>query len=193
MRDRIKKILKEENDFDWTGDVNPVSKEDIISTLHSLSDVGYRRALETSQLTEAIYNLALNENQLDSLAKALYHLADYSHNEGIDIGHQQGYSEGERDGYQYGYSEGHDEGYDEGKQEIDDELELEREKGYDEGYGEGLSDGYTKGYEEGVEVTYHKAFEEGRAYEAGIEVEDFERRESGFDPNEYYDEEEENY
>jgi hypothetical protein len=89
MRDRIKKILKEDNDFDWAGDVNPVSKEDIISTLHSLSDVGYRRDLETSQLTDAIHKLALNENQLDSLAKALYHLSDYSYNEGIDIGNQQ--------------------------------------------------------------------------------------------------------
>ena len=186
MRDRIKKILKEDNDFDWTGDVNPVSKEDIISTLHSLSDVGYRRDLETSKLTETIYNLALNENQLNSLVKALYHLADYSYSEGIDVGNQNGYSEGERDGYKYGY----DDGYSEGKQDIDEELDLAREKGYDEGYDEGLSDGYTKGYEEGVEVTYHKAFEEGRAYEAGIEVEDFERRESGFDPSEYYDEEE---
>lgn len=189
MRDRIKKILKEDNDFDWAGDVNPVSKEDIISTLHVLSDVGYRRDLETSKLTETIYNLALNENQLDSLAKALYHLADYSYNEGIDVGNQQGYSEGERDGYRYGY----DDGYSEGKQDIDEKLELEREKGYDEGYGEGLSEGYTKGYEEGKEETYHKAFEEGRSYEAGIEVEDLERRESGFDPSEYDEENDENY
>jgi len=188
MRNTIKKILKE-NDFDWIGETNPVSKGDIINKLRQLSDVGYRRDLETSQLTEAIYSLALNEGQFDVLFKALYHLADYSHNEGIDIGNQQGYSEGERDGYRYGY----DDGYTEGKQDIDEELEIEREKGYDEGYDEGMNDGYKKGYDEGVEVTYYKAFEEGRAYEAGIEVEDLERRESGFDPSEYDEDYDENY
>ena len=189
MRDRIKKILKEDNDFDWTGDVNPVSKEDIISTLHGLSDVGYRRDLKTSQLTDAIHKLALNENQLDSLAKALYHLADYSHNEGIDIGHQEGYSSA----YNEGYSDGYNEGYDNRKEEEYDHTEDIKQDAYDEGYDEGLSDGYKKGYDEGVEITYHKAFEEGRAYEAGIDVEDFERRESDFEPREYDEDYDENY
>ena len=188
MRDRIKKILKE-NDFDWTNDVNPTSKEDIVKKIYNLRDVGYRRDPEISKLTEIVYNLALSQGQFEKLFEALYHLAEYSYSEGIDIGNQQGYSEGERDGYRYGY----DEGLSDVKQDITEELELEREKGYDEGYGEGLSEGYTKGYEEGKEETYHKAFEEGRAYEAGLEVEDLERRESGFDPSEYYDEEDKNY
>lgn len=188
MRNTIKKILKE-NDFDWIGETNPVSKGDIISKLKQLSDVGYRRDLETSRLTEAIYSLALNEEQFDILFKALYHLGDYCHGEGIDVGHQEGYSEGERDGYRYGRNDG----YDEARSEIEDDVEDGFNRGYDEGYDEGMNDGYKKGYDEGVEVTYYKAFEEGRAYEAGIEVEDLERRESGFDPSEYDEDYDENY
>jgi hypothetical protein len=188
MRNTIKKILNE-NDFDWVSDINPASKEYIVRKVSNLESVGYRRDPETSQLTLTIHGLALNEEQINVLFKALEGFGDYCHGEGIDIGNQQGYAEGERDGYRYGY----DDGFVEGKQDIDEELEIERERGYDEGYDEGMNDGYKKGYEEGVEVTYHKAFEEGRAYEAGIEVEDLERRESGFDPSEYDEDYDENY
>ena len=51
----------------------------------------------------------------------------------------------------------------------------------------------TSSNEEGSEKTYYKAFEEGRAYEAGLDVEDLERRESGFDPREYDEDYDENY
>ena len=188
MRNTIKKILKE-NDFEWVSNTNPISREDVVKKLYDLYEVGYRRDPELSKLTEIVYNLALSQDQFDKLFEALYHLSEFSYYEGIDIGNQQGYSEGERDGYDQGY----DDGRYEGSQDIDEKLEIEREKGYDEGYDEGLSDGYTKGYEEGKEETYHRAFEEGRAYEAGIEVEDLERRESGFDPSEYDEENDENY
>lgn len=188
MRDRIKKILKE-NDFEWINDINPVSKDYIINKMYDLSHVGYRSNPKDSKLAESIYSLALNESQIDILFNALYNFGDYCHNEGVDIGHQEGYDEGERAGHRYGY----DDGYDDGVSEMRDQLETERDKGYDEGYDEGMSDGYKKGYDEGVEITYHKAFEEGRAYESGIEVEDLERMESGFDPSEYDEDYDENY
>ena len=180
MRNTIKKILKE-NDFEWTNDINPASKDVIIKKMYELRDVGYRRSPEDSLLTQAIYNLALSENQLEPLFNALYHFGNLCHNEGLDIGNQHGYSEGESQGYDIG----HREGYSEAKYDMEDKLQEKYEEGYGEGYDEAIQDGYQKGYEEGTEATYHKAFEEGRAYEAGLDVEDFERRESGFDPSEY--------
>lgn len=193
MRDRIKKILKE-NDFEWTNDINPVSKEEIIKKMYFLREVGYRRSPEGSPIVDSIYNLALNETQLKSLLEALYNFGDYCHNEGIDIGNQEGYSEGNN----AGYSEGWDDGYSERKKEEENEIEDIKQESYDsgyyQGYDEGMYDGHKKGYEEGAEATYYKAFEEGRAYEAGLDVEDLERRESGFDPSEYDDDEyDENY
>ena len=73
---------------------------------------------------------------------------------------------------------------------CEDECEEKYDKGYEEGIEDGYKEGHQIGYDEGTEETYHKAFEEGRAYEAGLDVEDMERRESGFDPrdyDEYYD------
>jgi hypothetical protein len=193
MKKLIKKILKEENDFDWVGGINPVTMEEVIAKVRDLRDVGYRRDPEESQLTKAIHKLGLNKDELKTLFTALYNFGDYCHNEGIDIGHQEGYNQSYNEGYRDGYSEG----YDDRKQEENDHTENVKQgvynKGYDEGYDEGLSEGYKKGYDEGVEITYHKAFEEGRAYEAGVDVEDFERRESDFDPREYDEDYDENY
>lgn len=193
MRDRIKKILKEENEFDWVRESNPVSREEVIEKMSKLRGVGYRGNPEKSPLTNAIHNLGLNKNEIEPLFEALYTFTDLCHGEGIDIGHQEGYSEG----YNEGNREGYDDGWGDAKSEISDEIDTVKEesydKGYNEGYDEGFQDGYKKGNEEGVEETYHKAFEEGRAYEAGIEVEDLERRESGFDPFDYDEDYDKNY
>lgn len=193
MRDRIKKILKEDNEFDWVRESNPVSEEEIIIKMSKLRSAGYRGNPKRSTLTTAIYNLGLHKEQLEPLFKALYTFTNLCHGEGIDIGHQEGYSEG----YNEGHREGYDEGWDDAKSEISNEIDNVKEESYDNGYNEGyneaIQEGYQKGYEEGVEETYHKAFEEGRAYEAGIEVEDIERRESGFDPFDYDEDYEKNY
>jgi flagellar biosynthesis/type III secretory pathway protein FliH len=193
MKKLIKKILKEENDFDWVGGINPATMEEVVAKVRDLRDIGYRKDPEESQLTKAIHKLGLNKDELKTLFTALYHFGDYCHNEGVDIGHQEAYNHA----YNEGYSEGYSVGYDERKTEENDHTEDIRkesyDKGYDDGYDDGISDGHEKGYDEGVEVTYHKAFEEGRAYEAGIEVEDLERRESGFDPEEYGEDYDENY
>jgi len=193
MRDRIKKILKEDNEFDWFRESNPASKEDIIEKMSGLRDFGYRGDAEKSSLTTAIYNLGLQKEQLEPLVKALYSFAELCYNGGIDIGQQEGHSEGYNEGYNQGLSEGYDDALDDCKYELKSEFEDKFEFKFEEGYNEGYAEGYEKGYNEGSEETYYKAFEEGRAYEAGIDMEDFERRESGFDPSEYYDEDQNDY
>jgi len=190
MKDLIKKILKEDNDFDWARESEPISKSEIANKLSRFDDFGFRiYNEETNPLVNSIYNLGLNTMQLDSLIKSLYEFGYNTYDRGIDTGSQNGYSEGESQGYDMG----HRDGYSEAKRDMEDKLEEKYEKGYDEGYDEAIQDGYQKGYEEGVESTYYKAFEEGRAYEAGVEVEDLERRESDFDPSEYDEDYNEDY
>lgn len=186
MKDLIKKILKEDNELDWIRNVNPISKAEIAEELTDLRDVGYYiHDPERSRLVDTIYGLGLDKERLKSLSKALYDFGDSCHDVGRDDGMSLGYEEGESAGYNEGYSEG--------KNECEEEMELEYDRGYDEGENDGYREGYRKGYEEGTENTYYKAFEEGRAYEAGLDVEDLERRESGFDPREYDEDYDENY
>jgi DNA-binding HxlR family transcriptional regulator len=190
MKDLIKKILKENDDFDWVKQQNPISKEEIASDLRDFTAFGYYvNNPEKSRLVDVIYRLGLDNNTLNTLISVLYDFGESIH----EVGSQTGWEEGRREGYDEGYDEGK---YD-GKGECEDEFENYYEDGYHTGYENGESQGhekgYKKGYEEGTEKTYYKAFEEGRAYEAGLEVEDLERRESGFDPREYDEDYDENY
>lgn len=194
MKDLIKKILKEDNDFDWIRDIEPTSKSEIADKLSGLRDFGYYiHNEEKSPLVNSIYSLGLNTTQLGTLIKSMYSLGESCYERGVDAGGQESWSEGHREGY----NEGYDDGQDEMRGNLDDARDEGYEDGYDKGYGEGESEGYAEGYkkghEEGVEETYYKAFEEGRAYEAGVEVEDLERIESGFDPREYDEDYDENY
>lgn len=40
MKDLIKKILNESDDFGWMDDVNPISKNEIVDKLNSLTEFG---------------------------------------------------------------------------------------------------------------------------------------------------------
>jgi hypothetical protein len=186
MKNLIKKILKE-NDFDWTSDVNPMSKSEISQELSGLVDFGYHSLGNKSYLINSIYNLGLTKDKLKDLLSSLYGLSEIS----FDAGHQKGLNAGYEEGYNEGASSG------ESREDLEYEFrEREREimdNSYEEGYSDGLEKGYQEGYSEGSEETYHKAFEEGRAYELGIDTEDFERRQSGFNPDEYDEEYDENY
>jgi flagellar biosynthesis/type III secretory pathway protein FliH len=194
MKDLIKKILKEDNDFDWAKDIEPISKSEIANMLEVFDNFGYRVFNEeTNTLVNSIYNLGLNNKQLSDLIDSMYGFSERIYDSGINSGAEEAWSDGNRDGY--------NEGYRDAERKCEDDAESEYNRGYGEGYDEGYvegesegeASGYKKGYEEGVEITYYKAFEEGRAYEAGVEVEDLERRESGFDPLEYDEDYDENY
>ena len=194
MKDLIKKILKEDNDFDWVRDTEPVSMEEIAKELTSLRDFGYYiHKADNNRLVRTIHNLGLDHNTLNTLYKTLEDFADIIHENGREEGLQEAWGDARAEGY----SEGYDEGQEDMRADIDSEAEEKYEegydKGYDEGWYEGREEGYQKGREEGSEETYYKAFEEGRAYEAGVEVEDLERIESGFDPREYDEDYDENY
>ena len=167
MKDLIKKILKEDNDFDWVRDTEPVSMEEIAKELTSLRDFGYYiHKADNNRLVRTIHNLGLDHNTLNTLYKTLEDFADIIHENGREEGLQEAWGDARAEGYS---------------------------EGYDEGWYEGREEGYQKGREEGSEEAYYKAFEEGRAYEAGVEVEDLERIESGFDPREYDEDYDENY
>ena len=194
MRDRIKKILKEDNEWDWAKQSEPISKTEISSKLNFFSDFGYRIYDEQSNtLVNSIYNLGLNDKQLEDLVKSLYIFGEVCHERGLDAGGESAWSEGNREGYNEGWGDAREECEDDANSKYDEGHEEGYNKGYDEGESEGYQDGYKKGYEEGVEITYYKAFEEGRAYEADLDVEDLERRESGFDPSEYDEDHNEDY
>lgn len=184
MKDLIKKILKEDTDWDWVNDTNPVSKEDIHKKLQFLSSYGYQ-LMGDDKLIDFLYKLALDEKSLKLFSNILDNIVETCYSTGSDRLSQDFWWEGHREGYREGYGEEED--------NLRDEIQYQYDEGYELGESEGYEEGYKKGYEEGVEVTYHKAFEEGRAYEAGIDVEDLERRESGFDPRDYDEDYDENY
>ena len=194
MRNRIKKILKEENEWDWARESEPISKSEIGNKLLRFGDFGFSiYNVETNDLVNSIYNLGLNTTQLDSLIKSLYGFGYNIYERGMDAGGESAWSEGHREGYDEGWSEAKIECENDADYKYDKGHEEGYDKGYEEGESEGYVEGYKKGYEEGSEETYYKAFEEGRAYEAGVEVEDLERIESGFDPRDYDEEYDENY
>ena len=184
MKDLIKKILKEDNDLEWINNVKPTSKGDISAELKSFEDFGYYvHNPEHSELVNTIHSLGLDNNQLDKMVKVLYEFGENAHETGKDRGVQDGWEEGSRQGW----SDGYDEGQDDMQEKLDGAIDEAKEEGYDEGY----EIGYEKGFEncegELKEKLYNKAFEEGRAYESELDVEEYERRQSGFNPKEYDD------
>ena len=63
MKDLIKKILKEDNDFGWAEDIEPASKSDIANELSGLQDWGYyihNPEKHKNKLVDLIYSLGLD-------------------------------------------------------------------------------------------------------------------------------------
>jgi len=178
MKDLIKKILKEENDFDWTKDVEPIPKNIIAKKLNNLEQ-GVLVNTE-SDLVKVIYSLALEESELDKMVDTL------------DLFITRVYDRGEQEGMSLGHQEGFHEGYNSGKYdeslENEDEKEYEYHRGYEEGYDDGVIEtkaDLKKECSKNIEIAYNQAFEEGRAYEAELDAEEYERRQSGFDLRDY--------
>ncbi len=189
MKKLIKKILKEDNDFGWADDIQPISKNDIVNELSELRDWGYYihdQEKHPNGLVDFIYSLGLDVNKLDDMVDVLYNFGESVYGSGRDDGIQVGWEEGETQGYTEGYREAEKEL----KGEFDDEITESRIEGYDEGYDEAYNE-FKDRLEDYKEKIYNKGFEEGRAYESEKEVEEYERGESGFDPKDY-DEEYEN-
>ena len=183
MKDLIKKILKEDNDFGWAEDIEPASKSDIANDLSGLQDLGYyihNPEKHSNKLVDFIYNLGLDVNKLDDMVEVLYGFGESIYDSGRDDGIQVGWQEGE--------SQGYGEGYREAERALEDNCEDEiiesRVEGYDEGYDEAY-DEFRDRLEDYKEKIYNKGFEDGRAYESEKEVEEYERGESGFDPRDY--------
>ena len=194
MKDLIKKILKEDNDFDWVRDTEPTSKEEIAKELASLREFGYYiHKADNNRLVKTIHSLGLDHNSLNTLYKTLADFAYTIHENGRESGQQDYWWEGHREGYDEGYDEGQNDMRSEIDREAEDKYEEGWDKGYQEGWDEGYEEGYQKGREEGSEQTYYKAFEEGRAYEAGLDTEEYEKRQSSFDPRDYDEDYDENY
>lgn len=178
MKDLIKKILKEENDFDWAEDTEPISKNIITKKLNNLEHAALV-STETS-LVKVIYNLALEESELDKMVDTL------------DTYISRVYDNGEQEGMRLGHQEGYHEGYNSGQYEeslnMEDEKEYEYNRGYEEGYDDGVIEtkvDLKKECSKNIEIVYNQAFEEGRAYEAELDAEEYEKRQSGFDLRDY--------
>ena len=75
MKDLIKKILKEDNDFDWVRNTNPISKSKITDELSDLQDWGYyihEGRVDTNELVDFIYRLDLDEKELREMSVVLF-------------------------------------------------------------------------------------------------------------------------
>jgi flagellar biosynthesis/type III secretory pathway protein FliH len=177
-RDKIKKILREEDDFDWISKQNPATKEFIRTKLNRIYEL--RHDIDTT--TEELYELALNEEIIVKLIETMKNTVNSTYNRAYDEGMQTGHEEGSHESYDRGYEEGYDDAESEYRYANDDALD---EK-YDEGYDEGREEGYEKGYSEGAEETYYSAFEEGRRYQSNMEEEEYERRQDPFSRDDEY-------
>jgi hypothetical protein len=64
MKNLIKKILKEDNDFEWAKDINPISVEEIQNKIYDTVDYGiYNWAIENIDKKE--YKLGLLSKEVD--------------------------------------------------------------------------------------------------------------------------------
>lgn len=178
MRNTIKKILKE-NDFEWTDDVEPISVEKIWDKIGDISEYGANNWF-LDRIAKKTHGLGLLGEELNIFASILKEVAEMSHDRGIQIG----WEEGRREGY--------NEGFKEGKDDCEDDINHAKMNAHDEGYDEGYADGFDLGEENGKdqskkefneikEIVYNKGFEEGRMYEAGLDSEEYEKRQGGLD------------
>ena len=181
MRKKIKNILREKNEFEWMENITPLTKAQISRPIKFLEQYGfYFHNIDKNAFINYIYEMGLNQTQLNILTNALNYLSGDIHDYGIEDGHQTGWEEGHRDGY----DEGYDEGEENGELNCEDEKVEEYKSGYEIGYEGGVTDSLDVVKKE-RETIYNKAFEEGRAYEAELDSEEFEKRQSGFDPRDY--------
>lgn len=188
MKDLIKKILKEDNDFDWVGDIEPASKTDIANDLSDLQDWGYYihdPENRTYKLVDFIYNLGLDVDKLDEMTNVLYNFSEEIYDNGRQKGQQEGWEEGEQQGYNEGFHDGGRDARYDCEDEIDEAKDIGYEEGYDAGHEKGYEDCEEKEVENKLEKIYNKGFEDGRAYEAELDTEEYEKRQSGFDPRDY--------
>ena len=172
MKNLIRKILKEGNDFDWAKEQIPLSRGDIKKKLYSVSYVGDNE-IYVGSLIDLVHSMGLtNIKDVGDLSAEISSMLSQVH------------------------ADSHSTGYDEARFDYEGDCDSQEviayNEGYDEGYehGEavGYKEGYKKGFTEAKEVTYDKAFEEGRSYEANLDSEEFEKREgSPYNPNEYDD------
>lgn len=188
MKDLIKKILKEENDFGWAEDIKPASKTDIANELSELRDWGYyihNPEKHNNKLVDFIYNLGLDVDKLDNMVDVLYYFGESVYDSGRERGIQDGWEEGESEGYREGYREAERELEGNCEDEIYEARDVGYEEGYDAGHEKGYEDCEEKEVENKLEKIYNKGFEEGRAYQSDLDTEEYEKKQSGFDPRDY--------
>lgn len=186
MKDRIRKILKEDEDLRWLMDHEPVSREEIKQMIPI-------PGFFSDEMIDLVHKSSLHRDEIKKLIILITKKIDREVTEGQDTAWSDGYNQGwaESDegydsGHRDGYNEGYDTGYDDGKEEGSDDA---RDRGYDEGYDDGKEEGYRTGYEEGKEDTYLKAFEEGREYQADLDNIDYEKQQDPYTRDYYEDEE----
>tara|TARA_R110000803_G_scaffold187807_2_gene250164 strand:- start:1129 stop:1686 length:558 start_codon:yes stop_codon:yes gene_type:complete len=179
MKNLIKKILKEDNDFDWAKDINPISVEEIQNKIHDR--VGYGISNWSSErIAKKAYVLGLLSREVDIFVDILAGISESAHDDGV----------------QSGWEEGHSAGWEEKSSDCEEQEEGIKEESYQEGYEEGYEIGsetskqevegyFEKKMKKEAKLIYKQAFEEGRAYESEMDTEDYERGQSGFDPKDY--------